>query len=56
MRRIFCTLAFLVLASPDVSAQESKDNSFYALNASFYHSEGVLRGENYSFNHIKSIF
>ncbi len=52
MRRLFCTLAFLILSCADVFAQENKDNSFYALNLGLYHSEGILKGENYSFNHL----
>lgn len=51
MRRLLCALVFLILGCADVSAQEN-DNSFYALNFSFYHSEDVLEGENYSFNHL----
>src|SRR3989344_4551150 len=52
MRRLFCALAVLILGCADVSAQESNDNSFYTINGSFYHSEGVLEGESYSFNHL----
>ena len=52
MRRLFCALAFLILGCAEVSAQESNDNSFYTINGSFYHSEGVLEGESYSFNHL----
>lgn len=55
MRWLFCTLIFLILGCVDVSAQEQENennNSFYAFNFSLYHSEGVLKGENYSFNHL----
>lgn len=52
MRRLLCVLAVLMLGCAEVSAQENNDNSFYALNFSFYHSEGVLERENYSFNHV----
>lgn len=52
MKNLSYALAFLLLSCADVSAQENNDNSFYVLNFSFYHSEGMLEGENYSFNHL----
>lgn len=48
MMRITCVLAFIFIGCSNAFAQES----FYALDFSFYHSEGVLEGENYSFNHL----
>lgn len=52
MRRLFCVLAFLILGYAEVSAQENKDKAFHVLNFGFYHSEGTLKGEHYSFNHL----
>lgn len=54
MKQLIFTLTILVIGCADVYAQEN-DNSFHSVNFGFYHSEGELEREYYSFNHIELV-
>lgn len=49
--KLLFLLLIFVFSHTEVLAQEDLGSSYYAVNTSFYHSEGRLEGENYSFNH-----
>lgn len=45
-------LALLFLLNCGNVYAQDNSGSFYSLNFSFYHSEGIVEGEGYSFNHL----